>query len=93
MDRETLKTINSISKKINEMQRRLDIYFNEKCKENKILTNENLDCIFELAEVSQNYDECATEIENIVSDNSESILELSGYISSLEERLTALENN
>lgn len=92
MTKEIAKAINTVSKKVNEIQKKIDSYFTNRCEDNEISINDNSDCIIELGEMSNSTDECSEEIAEIVSDNADSLMELGEYIASLEERISALEN-
>lgn len=51
MDRETAKAINNISNKLNEVERKLDMFFNQKCGTNTENIEINTDTIATVMEV------------------------------------------
>lgn len=51
MDRETAKAINNISNKLNEVERKLDMFFNQKCDTNAENIEINTDTIATVMEV------------------------------------------
>lgn len=72
MDKETAKAINSLSKKINDIQLQLDRYFGNRCDQNSENIKIDENGLLEVAETVSLHDEAITELAQLVSDLKES---------------------
>ena len=72
MDKETAKAINSLSKKINDIQLQLDKYFGNRCDENSNNIKMDENGLLDVAETVSLHDEAITELAQLVSDLKES---------------------
>ena len=72
MDKETAKAINSLSKKINDIQLQLDRYFGNRCNQNSENIKIDENGLLEVAETVSLHDEAITELAQLVSDLKES---------------------
>lgn len=70
-----VKMINSLSKKINEAQKKIDDYFSKRCAETQELAESNDECVLELGQTISDMDDCIMELASIVSELSESVNE------------------
>ena len=72
MDKETVKAINNLSKKINDIQLQLDRYFGNRCDQNSENIKIDENGLLEVAETVSLHDEAITELAQLVSDLKES---------------------
>lgn len=68
MDSETAKAINSLSKKVNDIARRLDSFLGSRCDKNVEEIRIADGGIMDMANIISAHDEAITELANIVSD-------------------------
>ena len=68
MDAETAKAINAISKKVNDLARRLDEHLGNRCDQNAEEISLADGGIMDMANIISSHDEAITELAAIVSD-------------------------
>lgn len=71
MDKNTAKAINEVSKKVNDIQRRLDAFFNDRCDENKESVNITDGGVIDIAELLSLHNDAIIELADIVSELAE----------------------
>jgi methyl-accepting chemotaxis protein len=83
MNNEIAKALNALSVKINELARRIDVFFNSRCDTNKEYIGDNTSGIIDLANVSSEFDGAITEMAELLSEQDVAITELAETINSL----------
>ena len=68
MDAETARAINALSKKVNDLTRRLDLYLGSRCDQNAEEINLADGGIMDMANIISSHDEAIAELAEIVSD-------------------------
>lgn len=68
MDAETARAINALSKKVNDLTRRLDSYLGSRCDQNAEEISLADDGIMDIANVVSSHEEAITELAAIVSE-------------------------